>query len=327
MLIPTASIETGMASDARSTSRRGRCRFWRLAITLSSGTTNGGLVPRILTRHDAVVIAISVVLAMLIAVPAAVWWTHNLLTSTPPAATADALRSVEPSGTGNFHETQGTRRAALFTPPANLETTIQQTDEALVEVWCGDDSFGTGWVIETDRKPVIRASQRIDAEQLYDALVVTAWHVVEDCRNGEGELVVYRARNKIPAILLNWQSTHDVALLSAQITRSGLRVSSEAPLGAWTMTSGYPFDDNPNPVFGPVIRKDDLEIYTQMPIRPGHSGGPLVNSLGNAIGIITSVLLDDESEEPYGWAISTSVAALCERLFECPAGDIEGLGE
>jgi len=80
-------------------------------------------------------------------------------------------------------------------------------------------------------------------------------------------------------------------------------------------------------VFGAVIAKDRLQIYTQMPIRPGHSGSPLVNSLGKVIGVVTSVPLDEESEQPYGWTISTSVVALCEKLFHCPAGDMEGLSD
>ena len=287
---------------------------------------NGGVVPVSFAGRDAVLVVVSVVLAVLLSVPAAVWWTNSSSSASPPVAAADEAQAVEPSEEPGEPGAAGIWDPALFAPPENLEETIEQTEDALVEVWCGDDYSGTGWVIDTDREPIIRASQQIDEPELLDALVVTAWHVVEDCTAGDREMVVYRGQSTIPAVLLNWQKKHDVAVLSAQLTRPGLKVDIETPPGTWTMTSGYPLDDNPTPVFGAVIAKDDLEIYTQMPIRPGHSGSPLVNSLGKAIGIVTSVPLDEESEQPYGWTISTSVVALCERLFECPAGDIEGLG-
>lgn len=282
-------------------------------------------MPILFARRDAVLVVISVFLAVLIAVPAAVWWTSGSWSAAPSVATVDDAGVAKASGEPSVAGSPGIWDPALFAPPPNLEKTIEQTEDALVEVWCGDDYSGTGWVIDTDREPIIRASQQMETTELFDALVLTAWHVVEDCTGGGKDMVVYRGQSTIPATLLNWQEKHDVAVLSADMTRPGLGVDIETPLGTWTMTSGYPLDDNPTPVFGTVIAKDDLQIYTQMPIRPGHSGSPLVNSLGKAIGIVTSVPLDEESEEPYGWTISTSVVALCEKLFECPTGDIEGL--
>ena len=283
-------------------------------------------MPRTFVRRDAVLVVVSVLVAVLIAVPVSVWWTNNSSNSAPAIVTTQEPEVGEPSEATREFGGTGMWDPALFAPPVSLEETIEQTEDSLVEVWCGDDYSGTGWVIETDREPVIRASQEIDDADIMDALVVTAWHVVEDCTTGDQEMVVYRGQSTIPAILLNWQKKHDIAVLSAQLTRPGLKVDIETPPGIWTMTSGYPLDDNPTPVFGTVIAKDELQIYTQMPIRPGHSGSPLVNSLGKAIGIVTSVPLDEESGEPYGWTISTSVVALCEKLFTCPAGDIQGFG-
>lgn len=280
-------------------------------------------MPALVSRRDAVLVVVSVVLAVLVAVPTAVWWTNNSSSASPPVAAADEAEAVEPSGEAGAPGSTGIWDPALFAPPANLEETIEQTEDALVEVWCGDDYSGTGWVIDTDHEPVIRASQETEDGDLLGALVVTAWHVVQDCTSGDEWMVVYQGSRWIPAMLVNWQKKHDLAVLSAQITRPGLSVEIETPPGTWTLASGYPLDDNPTPVFGPVIAKDELQIYTQMPGRPGHSGSPLVNSLGKAIGIVTSLPLDEESEEPYGWTISTSVVALCEKLFDCPAGDLE----
>lgn len=326
-MIPIASTKTVTASAASRTCRRGATISRRSARSLCTGTMNGGVVPVSFARRDAVLVVVSVVLAVLLAVPAAVWWTSsssNASLSTAEAAEAEAVAPAHESGSGGK---PGLWDPTLFAPPVNLEETIQQTEDPLVEVWCGDESAGTGWVIDTDRQPIVRAGQEPEGGELFDALALTAWHVIEDCTPGKEEMVVYRGQRNIPAVLLNWQKKHDVAVLSVDLTDPGLRVDVEAPQGTWVMTSGYPLSENPTPIFGQVIAKDELQIYTQMPIQPGHSGSPLVNSLGKAIGIVTSVPLDEESEQPYGWTISTSVVALCERLFECPAGDIEGLGE
>ena len=325
-MTPIGSTETATASAASRTCRRGTPISGCSTRTLIPGTMNGGVVPVAFARRDAVLVLISVVLAVLLAVPAAVWWTSSSSNASLPMAAADETESIAPANESGSGRNAGIWDPALFAPPRNLEETIQQTEDALVEVWCGDESAGTGWVIDTDREPIVRAGQEPEGGELFGALVLTAWHVVEDCTPGKEEMVVYRGQRDIPAVLLNWQKKHDVALLSVDLADPGLRVDVEAPPGTWVMTSGYPLSENPTPVFGHVIAKDEPEFYTQMPIRPGHSGSPLVNSLGRAIGVVTSVPLDEESEQPYGWTISTSVVALCERLFECPAGDIEGLG-
>lgn len=278
-------------------------------------------------RRDVLLVSISVLVAVSVAIPAAAWWAvHSLGSSTSINASSEGTE-IERS-----QDRTPTREAtiwdpALFAPPTNPEETIEAAEDALIEVWCGEDYSGTGWVIETDRQPIVRASQRPMDGDLFDGVALTAWHVVEDCTGGGDEMVVYRGRSTIPALLLNWQKKNDIAVLSVEIARPGLRVDTEAPTGTWVMTTGYPLSEDPTPVFGNVIAKEEFQIYTQMPIRPGHSGSPLVNSLGKAIGIVTSVPLDEESGEPYGWAISTSVVALCEKLFSCPAGDIEGLDE
>ena len=173
---------------------------------------NGGVVPVSFARRDAVLVVISVVLAVLIAVPAAVWWANTSSSASLPVTAVDEAGAVEPSVEPGA---AGIWDPVLFAPPVHLEETIEQTEDALVEVWCGDDYSGTGWVIDTDRKPIIRASQQVDEAELLDALVVTAWHVVEDCTAGDNEMVVYRGQSTIPAILLNWQKKkHDVAVMS-----------------------------------------------------------------------------------------------------------------
>lgn len=278
-------------------------------------------------RRDIVLVLIGVIGAALVAVPLALWWGSSQASSTAIEQGTAAPSMDESGDVAEVERAPGIWEAALFAPPTNLENTIDSVEDALIEVYCGEDSAGTGWLIDTDREPIVRAGLEPSDAELYDGLALTAWHVVEECIDNGAEMTVYRGMSTVPAVLLNWHKKNDLAVLSVELKRPGLKVATEAPTGTWTMTAGYPLSDIPTPVFGNVIAKEELEIYTQMPIRPGHSGSPLVNSLGETIGVVTSVPLDEESEEPYGWTISTSVVALCEKLFECPAGDIEGLGE
>lgn len=252
------------------------------------------------------------------------WWASNQTVNSAEPAFAEN----EPGVTATAQSDAAARAPGiwdqgLFAPPANLEETIDTVEDALVEVWCGEDYSGTGWLIDTPHEPNVRPKQEPSDGELYEGLAVTAWHVIEDCTGSDEEMVVYRGQSTIPALLLTWQKNNDIALLSVQLKRPGLKVASETPLGAWAMAAGYPLSEKPTPIFGSVIAKEEHEIYTQMPIRPGHSGSPLINSVGEAIGVVTSVPLDEESGEPYGWTISTSVVALCDKLLDCPSGNIE----
>jgi len=275
-------------------------------------------------RRDFLLVLAGLIAAVVVVAPLILWWASNqTVKSTEPVLAENELAVSDTAHSDTKARAPGVWDQALFAPPANLEETIETVEDALVEVWCGEDYSGTGWLIDTPHEPKIRPKQEPSDGELYEGLAVTAWHVVEDCTGSDEEMVVYRGQSTIPALLLTWQKKTDVALLSVQLKRPGLKIASEVPLGAWSMTAGYPLSEKPTPVFGSVIAKEEREIYTQMPIRPGHSGSPLVNSVGEAIGVVTSVPLDEESGEPYGWTISTSVVALCDKLLHCPAGGIE----
>lgn len=282
-------------------------------------------MPFNVTRRDVLFVFLGLLVASIIAAVLVLVFVGRPPFMPLPSSIGVDTAEMNPDQQANLERKPGIWSPALFEPPPNLQEVIDLTQESLVEIWCGEGASGTGWLLSTDLDPVVRIGQEPAGGEPYDGIAVTAWHVVEDCISGDGDLEVFRGQRLIPAIVLNWHRKHDIAVLSVQTSRPGLKVEPEAPLGTWAMTAGFPLTDKPTPVFGYMIGKDELEIYSQMPIRPGHSGSPLVNSLGEAVGIVTSVPLDPESEASFGWTISTSVVALCEKLFSCPAGDIEGL--
>jgi len=285
---------------------------------------NGGHVPDNSLRRDLLLVFFGAIAAGVVLAPVMLWWgSHQTIPTSESESTEPGPANGDSRLTTSVERAPGIWDPEVFAPPPNFEETINSVEDALIEIWCGEDSSGTGWLIDTTHEPNIRPKQEPADGELHEGLAVTAWHVVEDCTGSDEEMIIYRGQSTVPGFLLNWQKRNDVALLSVQLTRPGLTVTSETPLGMWTMTAGYPLSEKPTPVFGNLIGKEGPEVYTQMPIRPGHSGSPLVNSFGQAIGVVTAVPLDEESGGPYGWTISTSASALCQKLLSCPPRGID----
>lgn len=156
-----------------------------------------------------------------------------------------------------------------------------------------------------------------------DGLIVTNAHVV---RGRHGLHVVLPDGQRLPAAVIAYDEPLDLAALSVEaagLPTITLGDSRQVRPGQWVMAVGHPWG-----VIGAVTSGVVIGVGAQLPevgqmqpgrewialdlhMRPGHSGGPVVDSAGRLIGINTMITGPD-----VGFAIPVHVvkAFLKERL-------------
>ena len=156
-----------------------------------------------------------------------------------------------------------------------------------------------------------------------DGLIVTNEHVV----HGGTEIVVTLADGRdFPADVLGVDEITDIALLrlrnASKLPVAPMGTSNNLIIGEWAIAIGNPFGyslSNAEPsvtagVISGVGRNivpggDDTGgmyvdmIQTDASINPGNSGGPLVNALGQVIGVNASILSPSSGSVGLGFAI------------------------
>ncbi len=152
--------------------------------------------------------------------------------------------------------------------------------------------------------------------------VLTNHHVIEDATE---ILVTLPDGRDFAADLVGTDSRTDVAVLSireaANIPAAPLGTASDLMIGEWTVAIGNPFgrlisNSEPSVTAGVVsaLGRHILPgggdegfylgmIQTDASINPGNSGGPLVNALGEVIGINSSIFSRSGGSEGLGFAI------------------------
>ena len=155
-----------------------------------------------------------------------------------------------------------------------------------------------------------------------DGTVLTNHHVIEDATE---ILVTLPDGRDFDARLAGSDPTTDIAVIvldeASDLPVAPLGTASDLLIGEWTVAIGNPFGgliSNPEPsVTAGVVSalgrhiipgQDDEGFYlgmiqTDAAINPGNSGGPLVNALGEVIGINTSILSRSGGSEGLGFAI------------------------
>ena len=158
-----------------------------------------------------------------------------------------------------------------------------------------------------------------------DGLVLTNEHVV---RGASAVVVTLADGRELDAEVVGTDEINDLALLRLQGVRGG--ALAVAPLGdsdglmtgEWVVAIGNPFgfllsNSEPSVSAGVVsatgrniIPQNDGQrgyyldmIQTDAAINPGNSGGPLVNALGEVVGVNSSILSSTGGSEGLGFAI------------------------
>ena len=214
------------------------------------------------------------------------------------------------------------RTDPLFNAPDDLGRFIASARQSTVTVLC-DGGSGAGWIIDTEANPKVRPAKRAEYGDEYTRTVVTAEHVIRDCRKNDKPVRVRVGGVTVPAVLMNWNRERDVATIGIASNSQAASPFTFTPDGTWAMTIGAPLDDVLVPVIGQVVHDDGFHLLLHLTTRPGNSGGPVFNSRGEVIGTIGGTILDEETGGVTGWSYAAPVEALCDGLFECPSMGID----
>lgn len=165
-----------------------------------------------------------------------------------------------------------------------------------------------------------------------DGLIVTNRHVIEDGDNIE---VTLNDKREYTAEVIGTDPSTDLALIKIKakgLPNLSFGNSDKLQVGEWVLAVGNPFNLESTVTAGIVSAKgrniNILEdqysiesfIQTDAAVNPGNSGGALVNSLGELIGINTAIITRSGRYEGYSFAVPANLA-------DKVIGDLKEYGE
>ncbi|MEX1257064.1 MAG: trypsin-like peptidase domain-containing protein [Gemmatimonadota bacterium] len=178
--------------------------------------------------------------------------------------------------------------------------------------------FGLPWgTTTTQLVPSLGSGFVIDS----DGVILTNDHVV---RGAERILVSFPDGRDVEAELVGSDQASDVAVLRVRLdglTPVPLGSSEDLRIGEWLIAFGNPFGhllSNPEPsvtvgvasaLHRHIVPTEGERgsylgmIQTDAAINPGNSGGPLVNAVGEVIGMNTSIFSRSGGSEGMGFAV------------------------
>ena len=195
-----------------------------------------------------------------------------------------------------------------FTVSAEVSTPAVVNIRALLE--SGGGIWGGGSLTGSSGSGVIMSP---------DGYVVTNHHVVESSRDIKVTLAdkrVYKAK------LIGSDPSTDIALLKIEEYDLPFMLfgnSDSVRVGEWVLAVGNPFNLESTVTAGIVSAKGrninilggvtsiESFIQTDAAVNPGNSGGALVNTAGELIGINTAIITESGSYEGYSFAVPSNL--------------------
>ena len=141
-----------------------------------------------------------------------------------------------------------------------------------------------------------------------DGFLLTASHVVENAHT----IKVFTHDGEREAKVISRDSVNDIAILKIDCSNASaliLKPSSSVRIGAEVFTIGFPNVNlqgfYPKYTKGSIsslmgLQDDPRHFQISIPVQPGNSGGPLVDSDGKVVGIILARLSDKVAIESTG---------------------------
>jgi len=204
-------------------------------------------------------------------------------------------------------------------PPADLEAFVAEMKNATVWIECG---FGQGSGFAIDWSP----------EQGRETWILTNHHVIEECVDSDLSVVISTERFSTRGSVLMYSPSdyidgsnfrQDLAIVTIDRFIPALPRAEKIGQGNWVMAIGNPQGLSGTVTSGAVARILDSSnteilpypqdwVLSDAPINLGNSGGPLVNNLGQVVGVNT---LNMDGFEGLGFANGWPNA--CRELFTC----------
>lgn len=148
-----------------------------------------------------------------------------------------------------------------------------------------------------------------------DGYIVTNNHVIDKAN----EIRITLNNNKTyEAEIIGTDPNTDIALIKIDVDENlpylAFGDSDEAKIGQWVLAVGNPFNLTSTVTAGIVSAKardlgrDQSFIQTDAAVNPGNSGGALVNTNGDLIGINTAITSETGSYVGYSFAVPSNIA-------------------
>ncbi|UAM99735.1 trypsin-like peptidase domain-containing protein [Polaribacter litorisediminis] len=151
-----------------------------------------------------------------------------------------------------------------------------------------------------------------------DGYIVTNNHVIEGANDLE---ITLNNKKKYKAEIIGADKTNDIALLKINVDEelpyTPFANSDTIKIGEWVLAVGNPYNLTSTVTAGIVSAKGrDLEgngniesfIQTDAAVNPGNSGGALVNTRGELVGINTAISSKTGSFVGYSFAVPSNIA-------------------
>jgi serine protease Do len=233
-----------------------------------------------------------------------------------------------------FIEEKGNRNSIVTTAPNNYNRTVGFGGEGIDFTTAAENTVHTvvhvkNVSVRTVSDPIMeffygsRGGQQ--QEQIgtgsgviisQDGYIVTNNHVVKDANDLE---VTLNNNRSYKAKLIGTDSKMDIALLKidsdVKLPYSTFADSDQVKVGEWVLAVGNPYNLTSTVTAGIVSAKArNLEnnglqsfIQTDAAVNPGNSGGALVNTRGELIGINTMISSPTGSYTGYSFAIPSNI--------------------
>lgn len=163
---------------------------------------------------------------------------------------------------------------------ANVPAVVEQVQDSIVGIGCGSYG-GTG------------VAMNIPVPKGYKSAIISAAHVFKKCDKGDTVFVTYQGRDYRGYLAGkdpkggDYSESRDIALVYVKFKLTGLEPAPEARIGDWSIVVGNPYDHINYVTFGIITDVTKDEYGTDAAVNHGNSGGPIFDSTGRVLGIVS----------------------------------------